>query len=118
MSTQIPPVDHNTQYIKYECLVLTLSHYHAEFQQHTANPDEVPSTNVPKIAKLYSLNEATLYCHIGNPGQTTQAKDASNKQVLTVEKENVLVKRLSFLDDFNILASKATFYTFAYNILY
>lgn len=67
---------------------------------------------------MYDVTEPTLRRHIKTPGQKTKAEAFEEMQVMTVEEEKVLVERLLFLDDFNVPASKATFYELAHNLLH
>lgn len=117
MATQRPSIQHDREYSKYEQLVLAQGHYHADLQRHLQDPDEKKPVLL-QIAKLYGVPETTLGRHIRKPGQKKLDELHSEQQILTVAEETVLVERLLFLDDFNVLADKRGFYELAHNLLH
>jgi hypothetical protein len=116
LASQLPIVDNNCSYSKYERLVLALSHYHADLTRHLET-STFPKPVVLQLAKIYGISEPTLRRHIKNPGQKTRKDIDIDKQLLTPGEEQVLVRRLLFLDDFNIPASREQVYELAHAIL-
>lgn len=126
-----PVIDHGQSYTKYERIAMGLAHYHAELREFTdymkrADKGECfdgelevkKKPIVLQIAKMYDIHEATLRRHIKNPGQRNIQEANADKQLLTVTEEKVLVERLLFLDDFNVIADKTLLYTLAHAILH
>lgn len=116
MSSILPTIDHNRKYSKHECLVFAMSHYFAELNQHESGDAQKPI--VLKIAKMYGVSEPTLRRHLKNPIHQTAMQHHTNMQILTVQEETALVERLLFLDDFNVPASRVTFYQLAETLLH
>lgn len=117
MSTEIPKATHDREYSKHECLVLAISHYHAELQQHFKDQTHKKPV-VLRLAHTYGVPETTLRRHIKNPEQRTVDQAHAKQQALTVEEEKILVEKLLSLDDSDAPANKAVLYNMAHAILH
>lgn len=62
--------------------------------------------------------EATFRRHGKYPSQRPIAECHADIQMLTVEEETVSVEHLLFLDEFNIAATRVTFYQLAQSLLH
>jgi hypothetical protein len=108
-------VDNDKNYDKFEQIAMEIGHYHAELKEFNNSIDNGDSqiNNTAKkpvitqIGKMYDIPETTLCSHIKNPRQQMIVEANVEKQLLTKGEEEVLVKRLLFLDDFYIPTNKA-----------
>lgn len=116
--TNPPVIDHNKNYTKLEQLFHALSNYHAELQKHIENPEISTKPVILQYANICNVSETTFHQHIKTPSQNTRNDVGQETQILTPGKEEVLVERLLFLDDFDIPASKCQLYNVAYTLLH
>lgn len=112
-SAILPSIDHNIEYSKQKCVALALGHYHAEL----ADP-AIQKPNVLQIAKTYGIVESTFRRHIKTPILKTPQEACAGMQVLSMVEEVISAKWLLCLDDFNVPASKITFYELAHQLFH
>lgn len=113
-----PQVDHNKEYSKEERLILALADYFAQLYSYQNCAGDSIGPIVSHISKHWGVANSTLQAHILHPERKLRSEQHSDMQILTRAEEDALKQRLFFLDDFNIPADRALFYTLANAILH